>query len=76
MDVKKTIEPDSFTPPRMVNEYVYCPRLAYLEWVQGKWEASVATVEGKQAHRRVDRKGKPLPEPDRNWNSGQLLLSI
>lgn len=21
-------------PARMVNEYVYCPRLAYLEWVQ------------------------------------------
>jgi len=22
-------------PARMVNEYQYCPRLAYLEWVQG-----------------------------------------
>ena len=22
-------------PARMVNEYEYCPRLAYLEWVQG-----------------------------------------
>ena len=24
-------------PVRMLNEYVYCPRLAYLEWVQGEW---------------------------------------
>jgi len=24
-------------PARMLNEYVYCPRLAYLEWVQGEW---------------------------------------
>jgi CRISPR-associated exonuclease Cas4/CRISPR-associated protein Cas1 len=24
-----------FIPVRMANEYVYCPRLAYLEWVQG-----------------------------------------
>ena len=24
-------------PARMVNEFVYCPRLAYLEWVQGEW---------------------------------------
>ncbi len=24
-------------PARMVNEYQYCPRLAYLEWVQGEW---------------------------------------
>jgi hypothetical protein len=23
-------------PARMVNEFVYCPRLAYLEWVQGE----------------------------------------
>ena len=24
-------------PARMVNEYVCCPRLAYLEWVRGEW---------------------------------------
>ena len=24
-------------PVRMVNEWVYCPRLAYLEWVDGEW---------------------------------------
>lgn len=53
-------------PARMVNEYVYCPRLAYLEWVQGEWESSSDTVEGKQVHRLVDRKGKPLPEPEDN----------
>ncbi len=23
-----------FLPARMVNEYVYCPQLAYLEWVR------------------------------------------
>lgn len=27
-------------PARMVNEYQYCPRLAYLEWVQGEWADS------------------------------------
>jgi len=47
-------------PARMVNEYVYCPRLAYLEWVQGEWAESADTVEGRQVHRRVDkRSGKP-----------------
>jgi CRISPR-associated endonuclease Cas1/CRISPR-associated protein Cas4 len=39
----------------MVNEYVYCPRLAYLEWVQGEWADSADTVEGRYSHRRVDR---------------------
>jgi CRISPR-associated protein Cas1 len=38
----------------MVNEYVYCPRLAYLEWVQGEWDDSADTIEGRFAHRRVD----------------------
>jgi hypothetical protein len=34
-------------PARMVNEYQYCPRLAYLEWVQGEWSDSADTVEGR-----------------------------
>ncbi len=41
-------------PARMVNEYVYCPRLAYLEWVQGEWDDNADTVDGRYAHRRVD----------------------
>ena len=24
-------------PVRMLNEFQYCPRLSYLEWVQGEW---------------------------------------
>jgi len=40
-------------PARMVNEYQYCPRLAYLEWVQGEWAESADTVEGRYRHRRV-----------------------
>jgi CRISPR-associated protein Cas1 len=48
-------------PARMVNEYQYCPRLAYLEWVQGEWEDSGDTVEGRYRHRRVDRPKGDLP---------------
>ena len=50
-------------PARMLNEYVYCPRLAYLEWVQGEWVESSDTVEGRHAHRRVNRDGGKLPPP-------------
>ena len=50
-------------PARMVNEYEYCPRLAYLEWVQGEWSESSDTVEGRHAHRRVNRDGRALPPP-------------
>lgn len=48
-------------PVRMVNEYQYCPRLAYLEWVQGEWSDSADTVEGSRTHRRVDSGGGRLP---------------
>jgi len=30
-------DPDLLVPARMVNEWVCCPRLAYLEWVEGAW---------------------------------------
>ena len=51
-------------PARMINEYQYCPRLAYMEWVQGEWAASADTVEGDHAHRRVDRPSGSFPEAE------------
>ena len=50
-------------PARMINEYAYCPRLAYLMWVQGEWDDSSDTVEGRHVHRRVDKPGGKLPVP-------------
>src|SRR5579884_2028955 len=49
-------------PARMVNEFVYCPRLFYLEWVQGDFAHSADTLEGAAVHRRVDREQGPLPD--------------
>jgi CRISPR-associated protein Cas1 len=51
-------------PARMVNEFVYCPRLFYLEWVQGDFRHNADTLEGVVVHRRVDREDGPLPEPE------------
>jgi CRISPR/Cas system-associated exonuclease Cas4 (RecB family) len=48
-------------PARMVNEFVYCPRLAYLEWVQGDWADNADTAEGRFTHRAVDRPSGALP---------------
>ena len=50
-------------PARMVNEFVYCPRLAYLMWTQSEWADTGDTVEGRRAHTRVDKPGAPLPAP-------------
>jgi len=50
-------------PVRMVNEWVYCPRLAFLEWVDSEWADSGDTEEGRRAHVRVDAGGGKLPSP-------------
>ena len=46
-------------PARMVNEFVYCPRLAYLMWSQAEWSETGDTVEGRRVHTRVDRPNAP-----------------
>ena len=48
----------------MLNEHVYCPRLAYLEWVDRRFEDNADTAQGTLDHRRVDRERGRAPEPD------------
>lgn len=56
-------EPAPLLPARMVNEFVYCPRLFYLEWVRGLWADNDDTAEGTDLHRRVDTPAGTAPEP-------------
>jgi CRISP-associated protein Cas1 len=59
-----TLTPDTeldLIPVRMINEFVYCPRLCYLEWVQQEWDDNVFTLQGSYSHRRVDKEGGDLP---------------
>ena len=52
-------------PARMLNEFAYCPRLAYLEWVQGEFADNLETLEGRFGHRRVDKPDRQeVSEPD------------
>ncbi len=44
-------------PARMVNEFTYCPRLFFYEWVEGLFAHSADTLEGRQQHKRVDTPG-------------------
>jgi CRISPR-associated protein Cas1 len=53
-----------YMPARMVNEFVYCPRLFYYEWVDGVFRESVDTVEGKIQHSRVDKRATEMPAPE------------
>lgn len=51
-------------PARMVNEFEYCPRLFYLEWVQARFEDNPDTVDGRFQHRVVDRGGGRMDDAD------------
>lgn len=51
-------------PVRMLNQYVYCARLAYLQWAQSEWSDNEFTAEGSWVHRRVDAKEGWLPNPE------------
>lgn len=53
-----------YLPARMVNEYVYCPRLFYLMHVEGQFADSYETVQGRIVHRRVDGGNGRLDAPE------------
>lgn len=52
-------------PARILNEHIYCPRLAYLEWPGQGFRDNADTVEGRFVHRNVDRpRGVPAEPAD------------
>src|SRR3954470_2915081 len=53
-----------YLPARMVNEFVYCPRLFFYEFVEKVFRESSDTLEGSAQHKRVHREGKGLPKPE------------
>jgi hypothetical protein len=53
-----------YLPARMLNEFVYSPRLFFYEWVEGLFAHSADTLEGAQRHERHDAREDELPVPD------------
>jgi CRISPR-associated protein Cas1 len=45
----------------MLNEFVYCPRLFFYEWVEGVFENSADTLDGQSKHTRVDSGPSTMP---------------
>jgi CRISPR-associated exonuclease Cas4/CRISPR-associated protein Cas1 len=72
---------DILVPARMVNEWVYCPRLAFLEWAQGEWAPNADTAAGVRAHQATQKGRAPaLPAPgavedDLTLRTRRILLS-
>jgi len=67
-------------PARMLNEFVYCPRLGFLEWVEGEFADNFFTEDGRFQHRRVDRGtgylAAPEPTSDEDPERPQVARSV
>ncbi len=61
---------DPLVPARMVNEWIYCQRLAYLEWVEGAWSHNADTAQGQRVHAR-GRDGKSAPPAPDEFKEGR-----
>jgi CRISPR-associated protein Cas1 len=71
---------DSLLSVRSINEFIFCPRLFWLEEVAGEFEDNEHTIEGQEIHRNVDRPGGSMPPPDDDgqtpeWHTRSLWLS-
>ena len=75
-----TVRPDipglpETVPARMLNEFVYCPRLFHLEWVQSRFATSDDVEEGRYLHRVVDEESGDLPDKSEAWD-GRTARSV
>ncbi|MCL6505238.1 MAG: CRISPR-associated protein Cas4, partial [Pirellulales bacterium] len=69
-----------YLPARMLNAFVYCPRLFYYEWVDGQFMHNTETTEGSLRHRRFDAAQDPFPiaaelPPDEQLHARSITLS-
>lgn len=60
----KIQNPPELLPARMLNEFVYCPRLFYYEHVEGVFVENADTLRGSGIHKRVDSGNGALAKPD------------
>ena len=67
-DSSFSLPPSSFTDPipaRMLNEFVYCQRLFYYEFVDGVFVENADTERGSALHEKVDKGRGDLPKAKR-----------
>ena len=61
-------------PARMLNEFVYCPRLFYYEHVEGVFLHNADTLRGSAIHKRVDVGKGALPAADGSDSSEPEII--
>jgi len=62
-------------PASMLAAFAYCPRLCYIQWVQGEFQDSAETVEGRFQHRFVDAQEDAIPEGFQPFHARSVSLT-
>jgi len=62
-------------PASMLNAFAYCPRLCYIQWVQGEFQDSAETVDGRLQHAWVDAEEEPVPEDFQPFHARSVSLT-
>ncbi len=69
-NLKPETSADDFLRARMLNEFVYCPRLFYYEQVEGVFVSNADTERGSAIHEKVDRGKGSLPKAKKKSEAG------
>ena len=67
-----------FIPVSMLAEYAYCPRSAYMQWIQNEFTDTVDVIDGKMQHRNVDKPSgnkKLREDPDQVIHARSITVS-
>jgi CRISPR-associated protein Cas1 len=62
-------------PASMLAAFAYCPRLCYIQWVQGEFRDSAETMDGRLQHRWVDAEEDVIPEDFRPFHARSVSLT-
>lgn len=61
-----------YLPARMLNEFVYCPRLFFYEWVEGVFRDNLDTMKGSFRHSKIDSQSDGLPDSSKLTDEDRL----
>lgn len=80
VQVNAGLESQPVMPVRRLNNFIYCPRLFYFQWVENIFQESADTVAGSMTHRNVDAPSRLDDEKARvlseNLPEGTKLRSL
>ena len=71
-----TLEAQPPLPVRRLHNFIYCPRLFYLQWVENLFQENADTVAGSQVHRNVDAPSRLNDPKDLGLPEGAKLRSL